>query len=167
MRFVPSRNRCTYFPRTPRRRSSASYSGSISLASRLLDAAEGLEGFFFTGVSLGTGGFTGTNDTNSIATLGVHHGQNSTATGPSKGDEPFLPERVVGIDHCRRKRIVEDGYGLLEANTVLGVIAHVLRRIPRELERHGVNLYDAATHGMRRIDLSFSCQRTLQYQICR
>jgi hypothetical protein len=140
MRFVPSRNRRAYFPRTPPEKSYSCRSSSDEVRRlRLVRAGlDRLRLFFFIIQSLAPCGEPGGDQPNIIAALGVGNHDEAMAVGESNEEKAGFTGGVVGIGDGHREEIRKGGGGFFEGDTMLAAIGLGLIRIPLEAERHGL-----------------------------
>src|SRR5262249_50161685 len=109
--FVEARTRLAYLPRTNSPKSDRLYSG------RSQSFSSGLP--FFINFPLPFRCESGTNDSDSFATLSVGNNKQSSFRRKAKGDESAFTGGVIRIQSSGRKWITEGGCCLCERNAML------------------------------------------------
>src|SRR5215210_3266433 len=110
-RFVPSRYRSAYFPRTRPFNCEKSYSGRIS--------SSGSVSTLFIRLSLPGCRFPGANDADDCPVIRMCHDQHSTPVGGADDKETLLIGGMIGVIEGVGQRVTEHGGPLLEGDAVL------------------------------------------------
>jgi len=103
-----------------------SYSGRRSSVFSPLD-------FFFICLSLFTGKLPCTDDTDSLATVGVSYHEQPAATRESEGDEPIFLLGMIRIEDSDAQRVPANTSSLSERNAVFSQIHSCFGWVPFEL----------------------------------